>query len=42
MNKFIFERKSADNSKMKKIIKARDLKKIEADKLLKKLEKATQ
>jgi hypothetical protein len=39
MNKFIFERKSTDNQK--KIIKARDLKKKEADKLLKKIEKAT-
>ncbi|CAD8095666.1 unnamed protein product [Paramecium primaurelia] len=41
VDRFMFSSKSNENSKMKKIIKARDVKKQQADKLLKKIDNVT-
>ncbi|CAK59877.1 unnamed protein product (macronuclear) [Paramecium tetraurelia] len=41
VDRLMFSGKSEENSKMKKIIKARDIKKQQADKLLKKIDKVT-
>ncbi|CAD8192494.1 unnamed protein product [Paramecium octaurelia] len=41
VDRLMFSGKGEENSKMKKIIKARDVKKQQADKLLKKIDKVT-
>ncbi|CAD8113823.1 unnamed protein product [Paramecium sonneborni] len=41
VDRLMFSGKNNENSKMRKIIKARDIKKQQADKLLKKIDKVT-